>query len=51
MEKASKHKCDNKIRNSPHSGIFIASSNIAMNLKKISLSCKIFLFSATIEKV
>jgi len=33
MEKASKHMCDNKRRNSPHNGIFIASSNIAMNLK------------------
>jgi hypothetical protein len=31
--KASKHMSDNNIRNSPHNGIFIASSNSAMNLK------------------
>jgi hypothetical protein len=33
MQNASKHMCDSKIRNNPHNGILIASSNVAMNLK------------------
>jgi hypothetical protein len=33
MENAPKHMCNNKIRNSPHNGILIASSKAAMNLK------------------
>jgi len=33
MQNTAKHMCDNKIRYSPHNGILIASSNVAMNLK------------------
>jgi hypothetical protein len=49
MEEASKHMKNNKSRNIPHVGIFIMSSNIAMNLKNLKLLGKIFLFSGTKE--
>lgn len=46
IERASRHIADKKSRNSPHSGRFIVSSNIATYLENTSFCCKMMFLLA-----